>query len=418
MTLSYSKTETLPQRWQRRGRWLLIVVGVLGRIVLGAMFLGGTFMATSFLGGAPLFPYFLVIGLALLVTWALGRRGLHRRRVAGVFAYCARGMDAGLALPGFLRTAAKGERGVMGRRLRSVAVAMESGYPLARALCEALPELDYRQAAMLVGSMPAQSTREVMDRLRREHAASETDPIQSPATQAGYWAVIFVTVALVSARVIIYVLPRFKQILRDFEIPAVSYPVEMLWPVYFVAAGVGISIVMWLIFSSVAELTNFRGTANRGRSWPAWVPLLGDMAWNRQLADLYNTLADAVEAGVAVEQMEGEGKGTSMVASAFLASLAGGLSLEQAGRLVRLPEGDVALLATAGSGKTLGPALRLLAIHRQRRRDATRQVIGGIVTFALIAITAAMVISLVYSTWKPMTLLLEHAVAQATRRMH
>ncbi len=412
MTVPYAKAEplgSLRNPWTRRVMiaWR-IISGLFGGAILVALLIG----VSVGVGGSAGSFYVFAVGLIAILSVGLMRRGLHRRRVGAIFAYCARGMRLQLPLDLFLRAAADAERGVLRRRLMSIAMRVSGGVRLDQALADCLPELDERQSQLISGAGQSHAIVDVLDRLVEELSASSDRPTEGTDGTLIYLAVALVIASACSGMLMIFVYPKLQMMLRDFGHRGPLWTPTPWWPwILMVTMLFGVLTLLIYFGRAVDLLTRVRRTAASDRLAPRFVPFLGRAARDRSLADFYLSAAHAVEAGQPLASLafalDAGHRREAPMARDLIADLVRGEPLARAARGSRLPAGDVAVLSTAVGADDLARALRFLAGVRARALDARRRWTANVLSLLATLIVAALVAQMMVSVWGPMISLLE-----------
>lgn len=414
MPLPYAQPEPYTSSRNPRTRKLLLVASALCSILFTLVYIAGIGFLSLVVGGMVGQIYLGLMGLLLLIAVAQSRRLLHRRRVAAVFGVVSHAIRMRLPLPEFLSAAAESERGTLRKRLRSIAHNLRAGHPIERALGESLPELDKRQASLILAAAATGSTAETVNRLSSEHTSQSADPLKSSSATLAYALWTTAILSGVSALIFVFVVPKFGTIIRDF---GGSYRDDPFRPLYTLYPFLGIAAAAALLILTNRALTRlFQRRGTSGQSHPPLSPARR----HRALADFYHTSADTLQSGQPLESILPWLRGSTQTSklssgvAALLESITSGQSLTQAARAAKLPRGDVALLAIARGPLQLATAFRYLAEVCERALSASHERRLALFTLLATAVLALLTIPVVLMIWMPMFQILELVSDQVT----
>jgi type II secretory pathway component PulF len=285
-------------------------------------------------GGAALF--LLVVGiftLALLLpgvaaagaTWAwlalllmtslLGARtmrAVRRSRGMLVLAWVDAAVRLNLPLHAFLIAAAQGERGRVKKRLERVAVDISTGVPLGTVLARQVREIPDRATSRLAAAEKVGQLAPTLRRIVEQEGFGSTARSKGSALFRGlYPAIVLLTGLYVAGFLLIFIVPKFREIFRDFNVSLPPMTERLLTVSNFVANGPIASLLAPLLL--LLMLLYVLGRALREfftpwwpRTTPRWAldtlvwctPFLRTLARDRALADVCAYLGDALRAGL------------------------------------------------------------------------------------------------------------------------
>ncbi len=260
--------------------WLVVVVGSL--VLLGF----------SLAGDAPTYAA-PVLGIFVLMLGLQVFRGVRGRRAAIVLTYLEQAVRLNLPLPQMLAAAAASEHHPLKSRLKDLCRRIESGDNVAVALEFAVPEIPPRALGLIhsserVGRLPL-----ALDRLLREQRQRQPRDPTEHIFYTAYPIGMTLVLASVYGLTNLFVLPKFQQIFHDFHVPLPGLTLDLL----------GVWHALEPIFAPMVLLgvTLFFMAAAWERFWPRrsgrW-PIPAWFARNRDLADVCQVLADALDAGL------------------------------------------------------------------------------------------------------------------------
>jgi type II secretory pathway component PulF len=413
---------------------LLIVAGatVLVGGVPSMLTQGGTGNRGANIAGAlalwifvrPLSYVGLFIGLSLVVgggRWAYAAR---QRRAQVVLGYVDSAMRRHLPLRDVLETAAATETPVVARRLR--AIVEDLGYGTGPAILAGLPELPAADAEVLIaaernGTLP-QAVARIHARRQVELPAATSLPSGLPV------GVTFVLMAMVLALVLIFVMPKYQQIFKDFGVAMPGVTQALLGGVWWVtgqgwilpvAALVGLLAFCRMLVSSMASMLGQKPLPLPVPRWAVQfcyrLPLLTRPHYHRSLADALDTLADGIDMQRALPDAIAAVPGMSLHpdAAASLShwrdAVLGGLGVVDAARRSGLPRLVVGTLETGLSGgpDQISGALRFAASHYRRRAEGADKLRRELAGQALLLLLGAVVAFVALSLFTPMVTLIQ-----------
>jgi type II secretory pathway component PulF len=389
--------------------------------VVGAAIVGAWAFAVSLVSGSSSMSVgSLVGGLLVLAALAALARGSRRARATTVLGYVEQAARLNLPLPPMLRAAARAEPRLTRRALDRVRERLEDGYPVTDALSRGLPGLPPASAALLragerVGRLPQGLNRA----LAPERRPVARDP-SSAILLRWYPMVLIPGTAVVIAMYVVFVLPKYNQILHDFHLQP---PAVMRWAGYlevwapFLAIGAGLLVLSYL-FRSAAELlaprmaarSPFRGLTDR-LVWP--LPLVGAVARHRALADVLHLIADALESGHTFEAalLEAAPAAPNAVLRRKLNRWADaatrGLPPADAARAAGMPALLVGLLAAAPAGNDVPRVLRFLARYHESRFSRSAELLRAVLVPGLALTFGTIVATLALAAYLPMIRLID-----------
>jgi type II secretory pathway component PulF len=232
--------------------------------------------------------------IALLTTQS--RVAIRRRRAAVILTYLEQATRLNLPLPRFLMSAAGSESGATRRRLITLRDRLESGRGIGEALRQSVPEVTPRIVGLLTAAERAGRLPQALDRLVRENRRTPREPSEQ-AFFITYPIAMSATLITIISMFMVFVMPKYQMILKDFHAPMPRVTSWLLWFGYIVTDN-----VMWLvILLALALIVWFVADL----VWPAaelrWTWLTGWFTRDRDMADVCRVVADSLDAGLPLD---------------------------------------------------------------------------------------------------------------------
>jgi type IV pilus assembly protein PilC len=385
-----------------------------------AMFALGLVLALGL--GVPFGFLSPAVVLLMLPLIAKLMRTIRRRRGLMALSYLDQAVRLNLPLPRMLWAAQRSEGGRLGRRLHRLRLFVEQGYPIATALDEAVPEVTRRAVAIAgaaerVGRLP-QALARLVDEERRRTAGDA-------ATSTFYHAYPIVMLLFVNAilgMIMIFVIPKFEQIFKDFGCalpPLTQFVMTVSWsigPLLIVISG---ALAMWYLGRSMWETLHpsaFRGTgpmlgALDRALW--YLPVSHGVQRDRGLADVCAALADAFAAGAPADTAVSHSAGLRVNrvlrdrVAVWGQLIAAGGSLADAARRAGLPELLAGMLATARGPGDAADVFAFLARYYRARFSRTAALLEGALIPFVVLVFGAIVCCVALAMFLPMIRLMD-----------
>jgi type II secretory pathway component PulF len=363
-------------------------------------------------------------GLLILVALAALFRSARRKEAMVVMVYLEQAVRQNLPLPAMLAAAERTERGPLRTRLGRLRDALEGGTPLEMALSQTVPGVPRRVLGLVesgerLGRLPHVLVRVVRPQL----AVEQPRPLQSIYLRWYPLAMLFVLTAI-STAMMLFVIPKFKDILRDFHVPmppVTHYVIEMYqWLAYPVAIIAAVTLV---IFCGRLTGEVIRIPGQRFEMWQwftdrlAWVtPMWRGVVRNRGLADVCYVMADALDIGQPADLSLSEaGQAASNIVlrkrmEAWSRNVTGGMSLSDAARKAKLPALVVNLLATAHGPDGAKNVFRFLGRYYDSRHSVAAVVLQGAAVPAVAGGFGLIAASIALAMFMPLVELMSHII--------
>jgi type II secretory pathway component PulF len=274
-------------------RFAALIGALLLLLMLWGIWTGGSQMM-----GVPSIALWII----LLSMFAMHLQNLRRRRARMILHQIAAAITVRLPLPSYLRAAAESESSPMRKRLIRLAGGIEAGLPVGTAFGNATGGVMPRVAGQLDA---AQSCGDLEPTLARLTDTREEALLTAHSTRPfAYILSVVVATNTVFFIIAIFVIPKFAEIFRDFnlKLPRVTLLMldylPMLLPVvalvFLVTAVVIVSHNARVIVWPREDRNWYRGIVDR-LAW--YTPFFGRMTRDRNYADLCAGLAAAFRAG-------------------------------------------------------------------------------------------------------------------------
>jgi len=283
----------------------LVFVAIVG-VVMG--------MSCSYMVGQVGMP----IGV-LFCAYAIYRmqRARRRRRAMAILSYVETATRLNLSLNEYLLAAELSERGATRERLSDLRRRFMSGASISTALYEAVPEMP---ASIIATARVGESLGQVQPTLRRlvnEVARPTLPPNERMPFYWFYGIGLCVAVFNLAAWLMVYIMPKFKEIFRDFSSrgTGVTLPPATANLIVFYDR-MGDMGVVFLVIEAVVFLGLVGWLLERAftlrRESQRRLALIDKMLWNlpvlgrlnraRSMSDICNVLAESTRAGIPLPQ--------------------------------------------------------------------------------------------------------------------
>lgn len=404
--------------------WLFRLSGPLLWTLAGLATVGLVGVA-SFFGCSPLGA---VIGPMILLTLILGiqrtMQRLREQRGMLVLQYVENAIRLNLPLVPFLWAAQRSERGLLSFRLQDVRALLSTGTPVGVSLRNAVPELPPRVCAVVTSGEHIGRLRETLSRaLFHERTPSVPESEETILFRRVYPLVIGGFVMLLTTGMAIIVLPKFREIFKDFRTP--------LPPMTELLFALADSPWLWFFGIALILLLLWRvGESVRKTLVPWWPPLfsrrvtdaiawrlpwLHSLARDRGLADVCQLLADALRQRVPMPDALGEAS-TLELNGEFRKQIvrwgqgvSRGLHVSDAAREAGLPDLLTGLLGTLRGTPTGSPEmpgspemLEFLARYYRWRFSRTAMVLRAAAEPAMVLCMGSIVAFVVLGMFLPL----------------
>lgn len=400
--------------------WLFVEAGwIVLCAIAGALFV----IAIGYGIGVSTGFWSLLFALLTMVALAMRARILQRSRAMLAVNYLEQAIRLNLPLPPMLAAAEATERGPMRRRLARLRVEIEAGSPIATALRRASPGAPPRVLGLIsagerLGRLPqalhrtATTERRILRGRRRSLQA---------IMLRWYPMLIAVGVLPVFSMLMIFVMPKFKQIYRDFglQLPGVTLWLlnvwdVMAWPLFIVAA-LGMALACAKMFTDLFPLRR----PPRRRVGPfdrfTWtVPPWRGIVRNRALGDACHVIADALNAGQPADRaILDAGEISPNIAFSrhmqeWSRHISEGVPLAEAAQRAGMPAIISGMLRTARDSAGAAEVFAFLSRYFDSRHSKAAALLEGAAIPIMVLFLACLVVTLALGMFLPIVKLTEH----------
>lgn len=370
-------------------------------------------------------PRLAIVGILLLAAVTAGcARSARRQRGFRILAYIEQAVRANLPLPQMIRAAAESERSVIRSRLQQLEYQLLDGASLSAALTHAVPEATDKAIALIHSAERSGNLAQTLHQIINEHRQLTPNRVFDSSFHRVYTLFVFAMVGLVTWMLMIFVMPKFQAIMRDFRIPLPAATQLLLRWGLSVTTVLGImgliALVSMLVqvgrdtFSPSLRITNPLKDLIDLAIWP--LPMLGRMQRDRGLADVCGMLAAATRVGRPIQLaiVESAQPHLNSVLRGRLLNWAerinAGEPLDAAARAAWLPGLLAGTLATARSSANLPAAFEFLARYYGGQFSRTWTIIRNSILPAIALLMGLLVLGIALSLFMPIISLIEAIV--------
>jgi type IV pilus assembly protein PilC len=360
--------------------------------------------------------------LLFIPMLAGGARAVRKRQELAITTYIEQAVRLNMPIPSMLSAAAWSEKQKVSRRLRDLAESLESGTPLDAALEFTVPEMSERAigligAAARNGNLPATLARMVEEGRRSVPRDSTT-----PAFFAAYPIMMTLFLSGVVSVVTIFLMPKYEQLFKDYGMQLPAATRSMLAFIANVGPVVCILVVIVALMMLGKALWDVFAPLGKGvhpaRAASFWVasnfPPTRGMIRNRDLADVFDVLADATDSGLTIESAIAEASAlhTSQSVHRMLVRwqdyLHGGESLSDAARRAGVPDLCTGLLATSQGAGDVPAAFRFLSRYYRDKFSRTLILLRAAFIPIIVLLFAIPVLWVCLALFTPIVSVIEH----------
>jgi type IV pilus assembly protein PilC len=354
----------------------------------------------------PVFGLIIVLFVGLLVAYSIGTMFRARRQSADLLGALEQTVRLNLPLPQMLDAFSRDMRGSVGRRMASARAAMLRGESVALVL-EMLPGFPKRLIPLIAVSERAGRLPQALSRIMRQQRDTSMRRARRPALIGFYPLLISTITMVVLGMLMIFVVPRFEMIFRDFgvELPTST---KLMLSLYRDWGGLAmLAVVIWF-FASIALFFGQRRGVGIGLSASTaelimdYLPFVGRVRFYRALSDALDFAAEGIADGrPAVESID---EAAAITTNARLraklekwtSAMRFGSPINHAAGSAKLPKMMRAFLLSTG-GNDLAASMKFLAGYYQirfaRAMAFITAAIPPLVAFTLGAIVGGVAIS-------------------------
>lgn len=381
----------------------------------------------TFAVGAAITPAMGSIGFmfALLVIVALSvrARNIRRARALAAMNYLEQAARLNLPLPPMLAAAEASEGFAMRRRLERLRAEIEGGSPVASALNRALPGAPPRVLGLVAAGERLGRLPQALNRAVAAERVVTTDRRRAMQAIMLRWYPLLMAVAIgpIFFIIMIFVMPKFEAIFRDFglKLPAATLWMISLWdwlqwPLTVLAVA-GVIFACARMFADLipggrARLGPFRTTHRLAWHVPPW----RGVTRSRGLADACSVVADALPAGQPADRALSDASdacGNLVLRNTFLrwsGYVSEGMPLADAAKRAGLPALVVGMLRPARDTAGVADVFAFLTRYYDSRYSTAAALLEGAAIPVMVAIMAFFVLTLALGLFMPLVELINH----------
>lgn len=399
--------------------WLIAEAGwAILCVACGALLV----IAIGFFLGVALGYWSLLMALLVTVALAMRARMLRRSRAMLAVNYLEQAVRLNLPLPPMLASAETSERGPMRRRLARLRSRLESGAPIATGLLQAFPGAPPRVIGLILagerlGRLPQALHRSATtERHILRHRRHSLQGIML----RWYPMLIAVGVLPVFSMIMIFVMPKFKQISHHFHVPLPGVTLWLLdiWdtlavPLYVVAA----LAMAWACARMFGELFPFRRPLRHFGLFDRFfwsIPPWRGIVRSRALGDACHLIADALNAGQPADRAILEAGDVSpntffrQQMQEWARHIAEGMALSDAAQRSGIPPIVSGMLRPARDTAEAADVFAFLARYYDGRHSKAAALLEGAAIPVMVLVMACLVLALALGMFLPITNLIEH----------
>lgn len=389
--------------------WAFIGLVVLG-FIAGALTFG--------LASSPVItPVLAIMVLTALAAFMRSRRRAHAEVLLH---YVHQAVRLNLPLPPMLRAAEAAETGRLRARITRLRQRLENGLPLGRALDLAAPDTPHRTLATVDAAEQFGRLPEALARL----TTPRTDLRQSQTTSMQlrwYPVVLLVLCVLTINAFMIFVMPKFHEIFKDFKValPPLTRAMVRFWSDFGLILTFGIVAMFALYCGQMAARMLAPRSAGVGPIRPLFdrllwlLPVARGVTLSRGLGDGFHIVADALEGGATLPRALSEAASvpSNVVVRHRLADWAAetakGTPTLEAARKARMPELVRGMLTNADLSPQTAGIFRFLARYYDARFSRAATLLEGAALPALSLLFGLIVGGIVLSVMLPLIQLVQ-----------
>ncbi len=361
-----------------------------------------------------------ILALIFMSIYALHIKRLRQERAKAVLNHLTTAVTLRLPIGNYLESAALSEDRNVSRRLLALSRLVQHGVPLGSAFYTSNPELDLRIPSMIDA---AERTGQ-LDRVLHQIAGSLEKESETKLSSSTF-AHLLITLAFTSVvigLILIFVFPKFNQIMRDFNVPppaAMMFFQSRWWELIMLLS----LPLMLILFFMIASISRRIITSRQEINWYSriadhlkWkLPLVSRMYRDQTYADFANILAGAIESGhtmidalKACNRVEVNHVFRLKVVNMIICQM-DGQSVVDAANFAGMPQLIVAMLKSPDRDQ-LASGLRFAAQTYQSRHSRWNVTLQAVLPVLFTAILGAIVGMVAMVIFLPLTALIEATV--------
>jgi type IV pilus assembly protein PilC len=238
--------------------------------------------------------------------WALVSVSANRTRMLAILGYIEQTVRLNLPLPRMMQVIGQSQRGGLKKQLNAATLSLERGDTLAVALTSIsqMPPkiLNLIAQAERVGRLP-----QVLGRLMQQRRSAIALRDHSFSFYRTYIPIVCITAALISWILMVFVVPKFEQIFRDFGVPMPRLTLALIGT----ARRFGVILIAPLIIFLILAIINNTVARWGGRKFGFtesavdWIinrlPIFEQMRMHYALSEVFAFTAESIDAGQSID---------------------------------------------------------------------------------------------------------------------
>ena len=371
-----------------------------------------------------------IVMLGLMPLFIQIARTFRRRRAVAAIGYLEQAVRLNLPLSRMLYAAQRSERGPLVARLGALRQLLEDGYPIGAALAAGVPEVGEREAGMIEASERIGRLPQTLHKLVAEQAADAARRrVNEVAFYRTYPFIMAVVITSVLGMVMIFVIPKYEVIFRDFGMklpPITQFTLDVarvFGPIVLAAVSAAVLIwtglALWQMFHPVRFGALFGRNIRDRIIWAT--PIAHGIARDRGLADAFDLIAGAMRNGVTIERALEEAAQLNINIvlrerfDRWSHAIAGGTSLADAARSAPMPPLVVGMLVNVQATNAAGEVFAFLARYYHTRYSRTAALAYGAAVPLVVFFFGIIVAIVALSLMAPMVTLINGLSVSAQR---
>jgi type IV pilus assembly protein PilC len=380
---------------------------------------------TGFAIGIPV----TVLALLCWMIWSMIQASIRRRRGAAILGYLEQAVRMNLPLPRLVGALGDSERGRMARDLQEAKLRLEQGGSIVSVL-EALPKMPSRVLGLVAAAERSGRLPQVLSKLMEQRRRSITRGLGFLPFYRTYPLILGLVFICVTTIIMVFVMPKFESIFKDFHIELPAVTVAMLelcrvaWP--WVPLLVAILLIAMIVntITSGWWIGGGYGLVERPIArLVSFIPWFGRMQMDRALGDVLDCAADTIEAGRPIESSLSEAGhvcGNSRLRQRidrWAANLSQGQPLPYAARDAGMPPLVSGMLSTGMQTPDIAQVFRFLGRYYSTRFSRAIALIEASAAPVIAISIGIMVAWLALTIFAPMISLIQTLSSPAPRSL-
>lgn len=358
--------------------------------------------------------------LLVIANLALCARRLRRRRTVLLTAILESIMRLKLPLVPSLRSLDLDEGMVLNHRLNALSNRLADGTTLAVALGETVPELSPRDVALIGAAEKSGRVLPTLSRLARRNAINHySEPDNNGLVSKMYPLLIVACIMAAGSVVSVFVMPKYIEILRDFNLPIPRltvwfYELRDLFTSTFFLWILLIILMYGALLRSIWKPRRLSQMVKLPNDLLWCMPLYGTIVRSRGMGDVCQVLGDAVEAGQSIDkavQDASELEVNSVLKRRlrqWAKRMREGESIDSAARNAHMPAMMTRLIATAQTTDAASAVFQFLQKYYDTRCARYETLLRGVGFPVVLLCLAGVVLCVILALFQPMVDMIDY----------